>query len=98
MPLYEPGRIVLPIVCVPREMGTWKSATAAPEPDDEPPGVREGSWGFEVFGPLCEGPTEVAANSVVVVLPVVNILEGGFRALGKGGQHAEYQRPVRSQC
>lgn len=45
-------------------MGTWKSPTAAPEPEDEPPGVRVGSWG------LHEGPpSTVDANSVVVVLP-----------------------------
>lgn len=69
MPLNEPGRIVLPPVCVPSAMGTWKSPTAAPEPDDEPPSVRDGSCGFDVFGPLYEGPTVVAANSVVVVLP-----------------------------
>jgi hypothetical protein len=69
MPLKEPGRIVLPTVCVPRPMGTCMSATAAPEPEDEPPAVREGSCGFAVLGPLYEGPTDVAANSVVVVLP-----------------------------
>ena len=70
MPLNDPGLIVLPTVCVPRPMGTWRSPTAAPEPDDEPPGVREGSCGFALLGPLCDGPTEVAANSVVVVLPI----------------------------
>lgn len=60
---------MLPIVCVPRAMGTCISPTAAPEPAEEPPGVREGSCAFAVLGPLYEGPTVVAANSVVVVLP-----------------------------
>lgn len=46
-------------------MGTWKSPTAAPEPEEEPPGVREGSWGL-VEGLLF---SEMDANSVVVVLP-----------------------------
>ena len=69
IPLNDPGRIVLPTVWVPKPIGTWKSPTAAPEPADEPPGVRVGSCGFEVRGPLCEGPIDVAANSVVVVLP-----------------------------
>ncbi len=43
--------------------GTWKSATAAAEPDDDPPGVRSGSTGLRVF----PGPKK--ANSVVTVLP-----------------------------
>ena len=69
MPLKEPGRIVLPTVCVPKPIGTWRSPTAAPDPEDDPPGVLEESWALAVLGPLCEGPTEVAANSVVVVFP-----------------------------
>lgn len=40
---------------------------AAPDPDDEPPGVRLESWGFFVLG-----PTVVAANSVVQVLPRIS--------------------------
>ena len=40
--------------------------TAAAEPLDEPPGVRAPSWGFCV---LCQG--WLAANSVVVVLPMM---------------------------
>ena len=40
-----------------------KSATAAPEPLDDPPGVRAGSWGLRV--PRCP----VMANSVVTVFP-----------------------------
>ncbi len=46
-------------------MGTWKSPTAAPDPEDEPPGVRFGSWGLRVLGPV-----NTAANSVVVVFPL----------------------------
>jgi hypothetical protein len=64
MPLKDPGRMVLPPVWVPRPRGAWKSPTAAPEPEEEPPGVRLGSWGLCVLGPWV-----VAANSVVVVLP-----------------------------
>lgn len=45
-------------------MLTWKSPTAAEDPDDDPPGVLVWSWGL-VDGP----PTTVDANSVVVVLP-----------------------------
>lgn len=53
-----------PPVCVPSARGTCKSPTAAPEPEDEPPGVRLGSCGLRVGG-----PGVLDANSVVVVLP-----------------------------
>ena len=53
-----------PLVCVPKAMGTCMSATAAAEPEEEPPGVRVGSWG------LCEELAENVANSVVSVLPI----------------------------
>ena len=39
-PQYEAGRRIEPAVCVPSASGTCASATAAAEPDDEPPGVR----------------------------------------------------------
>jgi hypothetical protein len=73
MPLNDPGLMVLPTVWVPRPIGTCKSPTAEPLPDEEPPGVRSGSWAFVVLGPLCEGPTTVAANSVVVVFPIYQV-------------------------
>lgn len=63
-PLKDPGRTILPTVCVPKATGTWKSATAAADPDDEPPGVLLASWGLRV-----RGPSVVAANSVVSVFP-----------------------------
>ncbi|KAG4219221.1 hypothetical protein PC116_g32299 [Phytophthora cactorum] len=66
IPLNEPGRIVLPPVWEPSAIGAWKSATAAADPDDDPPGVRVASCGFRVFGPVA-----VDANSVVVVFPVM---------------------------
>lgn len=61
--------MVLPPVCVPRASGAWKSATAAPEPEEEPPGVRNLEEGEAVCGFIVLGPATVAANSVVVVLP-----------------------------
>src|SRR5439155_24169029 len=48
-PQYEAGRITDPAVCDPSAAGTVPSATAAAEPLDEPPGVRDGSWGFRVL-------------------------------------------------
>ncbi len=55
--------MVEPVVWVPIASGTMKSATAAAEPLDEPPGVRLRSCGLRV-GPGCR-----LANSVVTVLP-----------------------------
>ena len=55
--------MVEPPVCVVSATGTWKSATAAADPDDDPPGVRAGSCGLRV------GPGSVKAYSVVTVLP-----------------------------
>src|SRR5436190_3495652 len=63
MPQYAAGRMVEPPVCVVSAIGTWKSATAAAEPDDDPPGVHAGSCGLRV------GPGSVKAYSVVTVLP-----------------------------
>ena len=38
-PLNAAGRMTEPSVCVPSASGTMPAATAAAEPDDEPPGV-----------------------------------------------------------
>src|SRR5258707_9059994 len=62
-PQYAAGRITDPPVCVPIASGTMKSATAAAEPLDEPPGVGIGFFGCDV------GPGWRLANSVVTVLP-----------------------------
>src|SRR5438067_11054018 len=47
-PQYAAGRTIEPAVCEPNASGTMKSATAAAEPDDEPPGVQSGSCGLHV--------------------------------------------------
>src|SRR5487761_1314522 len=62
-PQNAAGRIVEPPVWVPKPTGTWKSATAAAEPLDEPPGVCAGFSGCTVSRG-CR-----LANSVVTVLP-----------------------------
>ena len=54
-----------PPVCVPNATGTMKSATAAADPLDDPPGVCARSRGFAV------GPGWRSANSVVTVLPSI---------------------------
>ena len=37
-----------PLVCEPMASGTMPAATAAAEPEEEPPGVRSGSCGLRV--------------------------------------------------
>src|SRR5215218_2887847 len=55
--------MIEPPVCVPNATGTMKSATAAADPLDEPPGVCAGLCGFVV------SPGDMPANSAVTVLP-----------------------------
>ena len=55
--------MVEPTVCVPRVKGTMRAATAAADPDDDPPGVRE------TFQGLTVGAGSAYANSVVWSLP-----------------------------
>ena len=47
-PHSEAGTRIEPLVSEPRVSGTWPAATAAPEPPEEPPAVRVGSWGLRV--------------------------------------------------
>ena len=63
-PQNAAGRITEPAVWVPNAIGTMPAATAAPEPDDEPPGVCARLCGLRVT----DGTSE--ANSVVTVLPM----------------------------
>ena len=58
------GRTMEPAVCVPKASGAMQSATAAAEPEEEPPGVCAGSCGLAV------APGWRVANSVVTVLPI----------------------------
>src|SRR5262249_7798065 len=64
-PQNPAGRITAPLGCEPSASGTMLAATAAAEPDEEPPGVRAGSCGLRV------GPGWKYANSVVTVLPMM---------------------------
>src|SRR3989442_3086026 len=64
-PQYAAGRSTEPTVCVPSPSGTIRAPTAAPDPDDEPPGVCSRCQGFPV------GAGSRYANSVVAVLPTM---------------------------
>ena len=55
--------MIEPPTWVPIAAGTMREATAAAEPEEEPPGVRVGSNGL-VVAPGCEPP-----SSAVTVLP-----------------------------
>src|ERR1700688_676230 len=64
-PQYDAGRITEPPVCVPSASGIIPAATAAADPDDDPPGVCAWLRGLSV----AVGSRE--ANPVVVVLPAM---------------------------
>src|SRR5512138_415070 len=49
IPQNAAGRITEPAVCVPKASGAIRSATAAAEPLDEPPGVCAGLRGLAVL-------------------------------------------------
>ena len=48
-PQYDAGLIVDPLVCEPMATGTSPEATAAAEPDDDPPGECSKECGFLVL-------------------------------------------------
>jgi hypothetical protein len=62
-PQKAAGRITEPPVWLPSASGSMPAATAAAEPEDEPPGVCAGLCGLRVAA----GSSE--ANCVVTVLP-----------------------------
>src|SRR3954451_18251755 len=64
-PQNEAGRITEPPVCVPSASGIMPAATAAAEPDDDPPGVCAWLRGLSV------AVGSSAAKAVVVVLPAM---------------------------
>src|SRR3954453_2791641 len=82
-PQYEPGLITEPAVCEPVAIGTMPDATAAAEPEDEPPGVCSRLCGLRVL-PVCW-----CANSVVTALPIttaparLSIVTGEASAAGR---------------
>src|SRR5690606_27104812 len=63
IPQKVAGPTTDPAVWVPKATGTTLAATAAAEPDEDPPGVCSRFQGLQVLGGLNK------ANSVVTVLP-----------------------------
>ena len=64
-PQNAAGRITDPFVWLPIAKGTTPAATAAADPIDEPPDVRERSQGLRV------GPGWAIASSAVTVFPTM---------------------------
>jgi hypothetical protein len=60
--------MIEPPTCVPSAIGTISAATAAAEPDDEPPGVRAGSHGF-IVGPGWDMPISVVTSLPTITAP-----------------------------
>src|SRR6266700_3714835 len=58
--------MIEPLFCVPMAAVTCPTATAAADPDDDPPGVCAGSHGLRVLA------GSKKANGVVTVLPKTN--------------------------
>jgi hypothetical protein len=65
-PQNDAGRITDPCVCDPTAYGTIPQATAAADPDDDPPGVWLSRCGFLV------GAESKYANDVVWVFPAIS--------------------------
>src|SRR5258705_13445384 len=63
IPQNAAGLITDPFVCDPIAAGTTPAATAAADPMDEPPDVRDGSHGLSVW------PGVMNASSAVKVFP-----------------------------
>ena len=64
-PQIDAGRMTEPRTWLPVASGSIEAATAAAEPEDEPPGVRVRSQGLLV------GAGRAMVSSVVVVLPTM---------------------------
>src|SRR5690606_41612443 len=73
-PLTEAGQVIEPSVSVPIAAGARPMATATALPDDDPHGVRPGSYGFRVcpptaLQPLIDRDERILAPSDRLALP-----------------------------
>src|SRR5205085_5542884 len=62
-PQHDEGMRIEPAPSLPCAAGTIPLATAAPDPPDDPPGVREGSHGFRVGPHSAASAVEWLPNS-----------------------------------
>src|SRR5687768_15771083 len=76
MPLIDDGQRIEPSVSVPIATAAKLAATAAPEPDDEPHGLRSKIYGLRVCPPRPDQPLDESferkfAHSERLVLPIM---------------------------
>jgi len=86
MPHSAAGIRTLPPMSVPSANGTQPEATAAPDPPDDPPGVREISQGLRVMPHSGESVNPEVANSGVFVLPTIMAPAVSSRSTSTGFQ------------
>src|SRR5271170_3994493 len=55
-PFSDAGQVIDPSVSVPMANGASRAASAAPEPDDEPPAHRSSRYGLRVSPPTADHP------------------------------------------
>src|SRR5262245_62626032 len=87
LPQYAAGRMIEPPTCVPMAAGSIRAATAAAEPEEEPPAVRAGSKGF-VVGPGWEPPS--SAVTVLATITAPACLSAHTAALSRFGKLPRY--------
>ncbi len=86
IPQNAAGLITDPFVCEPIAAGTTPAATAAADPMDEPPDVRDGSHGLSVW------PGVMNASSAVTVFP--STIAPAVSAARTAGQVSSGTRPA----
>ncbi len=74
IPLTDAGQTMDPSVSVPTARGTRPAASAAPDPDEEPPALRSSAHGFPTRPPVADHPLverseRMLAHSERLVLP-----------------------------
>jgi len=73
MPQSEAGPRIEPPVSEPSAPKTMPAASAAPEPLEDPPGMRSRSHGFFAAGKRWPGNWMPKANSCVINLPSITV-------------------------
>src|SRR5579875_596858 len=58
IPQAAAGQMIEPSVSVPTANGARRAATAAADPDEEPPGLRSSEWGLRVWPPAALQPLD----------------------------------------
>src|SRR4051794_11616127 len=81
MPQNDDGTRIEPLVSEPSAIGTSPPPTAAPEPPDEPPVMRVGSWGLR-DGPSCAfSPVKSYAYSPMLSAPTMTAPAASRRSI-----------------